>query len=347
MSAGSNDATSKGLEAAVRSLTKSLGADAEVFSQESAIVPGTDRRLVRVTAAAAGKPNTTAQVVVDDDGTVVDLGALEASVGQRIFVPDIGEIPAATIRPGRVTISPISNDFSLECCQEWAETIKVGIPRSGAIPKADVYLLADTTGSMYSVIEAVKAGIPGIVASFGAGFDVAFGVGNYKDFPSDPYRFQHQLSPTTNAPQVNSAVATWSASGGADGAEGQFFALHKLAVDPAINWRPGARRIIVWFGDYPGHDPICMAINSEVDITEASVTGELVTAGATVVAISVTTGVPGGLDADPVAVLRRLHGCLRRPRRQPRAGHPDHRGHRRVAHDGDQRRHDRRDAHES
>lgn len=72
------------------------------------------------------------------------------------------------------------------------------------------------------------------------------------------------IDPTSNdvslgSTQVTGAVATWSASGGSDGAEGQFFALHALAVDPAIGWRPGARRIVVWFGDYPGHDPICTA----------------------------------------------------------------------------------------
>jgi hypothetical protein len=304
MSAGKHDCTGKGMDAAVRSLTKSLGADAEVFSQESAIVPGTDRRLVRVTGAAAGKPNTIAQVVVDDDGAVVDLAALEASIGRPVFVPDIGEITVDPHKPARVTISPTSNDFTLECCQEWAETIKVAIPKSGAIPKADVYLLADTTASMTSVIAAVKGGIPAIVSSFGPGFDVAFGVGNYKDFPNDPYCFQHQLSPTTTAAQVNSAVSTWSATGGSDGSEGQFFALHKLAVDTAtIGWRPGARRIVVWFGDFPGHDPICPTITGGLiatPITEASIKAELAANNVTVVAISVTTGVPGGLDADPV-----------------------------------------------
>lgn len=303
MSAGKHDCTSKGMDAAVKGLAKALGADVAVTAQESAIVPGTDRRVYRVTGAAVGEPNATARIVVDDDGTVVELGELEASAGRRVFVPDIGEVPTAPPKSDRVTIDPTSNDFSLECCQEWAEAITVNIPLSGATPKADVYLLSDTTGSMIDVLAAVQAGIASIVNNPAlAGFDVAYGVGNYKDFPSSGYCFKHQLSPTTDPAQVAGAVATWGASGGSDAAEGQFYALHRIAVGPEIVWRPGARRIVVWFGDAPGHDPICTAITGPSEpapITEASITAEL--AGtATVVAISVTTGVPGGLDADPV-----------------------------------------------
>jgi hypothetical protein len=73
--------------------------------------------------------------------------------------------------------------------------VTVRVPPSGIPPKADVYLLADTTGSMGTIIGAVQAGIGTIVTdpAFG-GFDVAWGAGNYKDFPipgSSPYAFQH------------------------------------------------------------------------------------------------------------------------------------------------------------
>ena len=139
------------------------------------------------------------------------------------------------------------------------------VPVSGATPKADVYLLADTTGSMGSVIDAVKLGVGAIVGNPAlAGFDVAYGVGNYKDFPNDPYAFDNQLSPTTDTTQVSAAIGTWTADGGCDGPEGQLFALHRLATDPAIGWRPDARRIIVWFGDAPGHDPVCAAISGDL-----------------------------------------------------------------------------------
>ena len=165
-------------------------------------------------------------------------------------------------------------------------------------------MLSDTTGSMEPIIDAVKAGAATIVGNPAlAGFDVAYGVGNYKDFPNDPYAFQHQLSPTSNLADVTAAISVWAASGGSDGSEAQLYALHRLAIDPAIGWRPDARRIVLWFGDFPGHDPVCAALTGEgSDVTELSVTGELTGAAKiTVVAVSTTTGVPAGLDDDPAA----------------------------------------------
>jgi len=100
-------------------------------------------------------------------------------------------------------------------------------------------------------------------------------------------------------------INNWNASGGSDGSEGQLYALDQLAEAPAgpggpIGWRPGAKRIIVWIGDYPGHDPICNAISPvDYDITEISVTNKLQGEGITVLAISTNTGV--GLDANPAA----------------------------------------------
>jgi hypothetical protein len=206
-----------------------------------------------------------------------------------------------------VTIDPTSNDFALEKCATWTEHITVTVPVSGATPKADVYLLSDTTGSMGSVIDAVKAGVGAIVGNPGlAGFDVAYGVGNYRDFPVgtglNSYAFAHQLSPTTDLVQVNAAVATWVADEGSDTPEGQLWALNEVSTNPAIGWRSDARRILVWFGDAPGHDPICAAISGAgADVTEASATAALQGADITVVAISTTTGVPLALDDDPTS----------------------------------------------
>ena len=101
------------------------------------------------------------------------------------------------------------------------------------VSKADVYFLADTTGSMGSYLDAVKTGANNILTALnGLGLDFAYGVGNYKDFPSDPYAFQHQLNPTATAADVTTALNAWSASGGDDLPEGQFFALDRLAEPP-------------------------------------------------------------------------------------------------------------------
>ena len=92
-------------------------------------------------------------------------------------------------------------------------------------------------------------------------------------------------------------------TGGGDAPEAQLFALHMLGEAPGggIGWRPDSKRIIVWFGDVPGHDPICTAMSGLPDITEATATARLAGEEITVLAISTDTGVVDGLDGDPTA----------------------------------------------
>lgn len=149
-----------------------------------------------------------------------------------------------------VTIDPPVNVLELDACEVFTETIRVTIPASSAVTKADVYFLADTTGNMRGILEVVQAGASSILTSLAAlSLDIAYGVGNYKDFPTDPYAFQHQLNPTTVQLDVRNAINTWSAGGGADTAEEEFYALDQLAqpVGGSIGWRAGSQRIIVWF----------------------------------------------------------------------------------------------------
>ena len=102
------------------------------------------------------------------------------------------------------------------------------------------------------------------------------------------------------------AIAAWSASGGGDGPEGQFFALHRIAEHGDAAFRADGTPIVVWFGDAPAHDPVCDEISGDTghDVTEASLTTELTDAGVRVVAISVVTAAgvfPAALDDDPTA----------------------------------------------
>lgn len=288
-----------------KAFTTALGtSNYRIIDSVEAVLPD-GSTATRLTAVTEASPNAPVMLAVSSD-SVFAVGELEASVGRRLFVPAFDRPPLGMPgEPARVTIDPPRNDWTLRECSEERETVTVTIPRSGATPKADVYLLSDTTGSMGPVIDAVKAGVSVIVNNPAlVGFDVAYGVGNYKDFPipeSSPYAFQHQLAPTTDLTQIDAAVATWTASGGKDLPEGQLYALHQIAADPAIGWRPDAKRILVWFGDAPAHDPVCASISGlAFDLTEGSVTGDLVAAGITAVVVSTNTGLmPLGLDDDP------------------------------------------------
>lgn len=282
-------------------------ADVEVTSYRTVAAPG-GALLHVVSGSAAAKPNQATTLVVDETGGSESLADAEARLGRRLIVADVGAAVAATLRSLKapVVIDPPSNEWKLSECAHEEERLTVTIPENGATPRADVYLLSDTTGSMFDLIDAVKLGIGAIVGNPAlAGFDVAYGVGNYRDFPVgdlNAYAFQHQLAPTTDTVQVSAAVATWNADQGSDIPEGQLWALEQLATDPAIGWRTDAKRIVVWFGDAPGHDPVCAAISgAAADVTEATATAALAAAEITVVAVSTTSGVGAALDDDPAS----------------------------------------------
>ena len=273
-------------------------------------VPSTGTRLYLFSAVQKDEPNRPPYtVVLDEAGEVVDPESLGKREGARLFARvkplDVRKILPLASPAASITISPTDNDLTLNAGDSLDEVVTVTVPRDTGVSQVDVYFLADTTASMVGILGVVGTSSNSILAALtGLGIDMAFGVGNYKDFPNDPYAFQHQLSPTTVAADVTTAINSWSASGGSDGSEGQLFALDQLAEPPGgtIGWRAGSKRIILWFGDAPGHDSICAAISGAAsDITEASTTAKLVAEQISVIAISTTTGLPDALDGDPTA----------------------------------------------
>ena len=219
---------------------------------------------------------------------------------------------------GSPSISPTSFSAELEDEEVVTDTITVTIPADTSSPKVDIYILADTTGSMGSVISSLRTDATTLTSALydDVDADLRIGIGNYKDFPFDSYAFDHQIAPQadTNESSVLGQIATWSASGGFDGSEGQFFALNRLAndTDPAggsIGWRTDAKKIVVWFGDAPGHDSVCTAVSGlSTDITEASLTAELQDEDITVLAIGTRTGYFNALDDNPTSSANNYTG---------------------------------------
>jgi hypothetical protein len=206
----------------------------------------------------------------------------------------------------QVTVDPATNDFELPYEATASEDITVTIPAMEGISQADIYLLADTTGSMGGYLAAVIAGadsiVDGVIAA-NPGVDIQFGAGDYKDFPYDSNCFNNAQGITANTTAVKTAINGWFASGGNDGSEGQFYAYDRIA-DPTnpVGWRAGSKKILLVFGDAPAHDPICATISSlGYNITEASVTEKLQDAGIVFIGLSTITGsfYPAGLDDDP------------------------------------------------
>ena len=160
-----------------------------------------------------------------------------------------------------------------------SETITKNVETPPIPPKPDIFFLADTTGSMAGAIANVRTNAASIMSQvLAAQPDAQFAVGEYKDVGSAfVYRLNQAVTADTTA--VQAGINQWAASGGGDEPEAQLFALQELSTNPATGFRSGSSRIVVWFGDAPGHDPRNGA-------TEASATAALLAAGVRVIAIS-------------------------------------------------------------
>lgn len=123
-------------------------------------------------------------------------------------------------------------------------------------PKPDIVLLADETGSMADAIASVRAEMASIVTTVKAAQpDAHFAVASYKDL-GDADAFEVLTDLTANATTVQNAVNSLVADGGGDTPEAQLNALWQLGDGgDAITFRASSSRIVVWFGDAPGHDP--------------------------------------------------------------------------------------------
>jgi hypothetical protein len=141
----------------------------------------------------------------------------------------------------------------------------------------DVFLLSDTTGSMGGFITSVRTSALSIVASTSGLGNVQFGVGEYKDV-GDAFVYRTNTNLSGVAATIQTGINQWVAGGGGDLPEANLYGLDQVAN--TISWRPGSTRILIWFGDAPGHDP-------SAGVTEAIATSDLVAKGIAVQALDV------------------------------------------------------------
>lgn len=169
--------------------------------------------------------------------------------------------------------------------------------------KLDVLFLADNTNSMTDAITNIQTNATSLLNTLSTTYgDVQFGVARYygdprerkcsgcSNFGTDAYQLQQAVNGGTQADAL-AAINQWqSSSANTDWQEGNFFALHQAATSGTsvngygtgfnTNWRPDAKRVIVWFGDAFSHES---TIN-QVDTIQA-----LKDNGITVVAINADT----------------------------------------------------------
>lgn len=212
----------------------------------------------------------------------------------------------------KASIDPSFNHLTTVDGETFDEEVRVTLAAKGVIPTIDVYFVTDATGSMADVINEVNKRSREIVDGLrqkaeSVGADLRIGVGNYTDF--DVQRgtrgFTHQQSLTSDYDKAREAIANWSTTGNNTTAEQQLYALDTLAQPPGgdVGWREEAKRIILWFGDAPGHEPIDQDTSGKShEITTRSTVAQLQAQDIFVLAFD-TTGNGGGsspgLDTDP------------------------------------------------
>jgi hypothetical protein len=120
------------------------------------------------------------------------------------------------------------------------------------LQQADVYFLIDTTGSMQGAINDVNSSLMSIAATVsGLISDVQFGVGHYRDFPTNPYGwsttsgiyiptiddapYYHLVDITADLGMVNAALAL-DADGGNDEPESSTEAIYMAASGMGITY---------------------------------------------------------------------------------------------------------------
>ncbi|MGA4506358.1 vWA domain-containing protein [Propionibacteriaceae bacterium G1746] len=149
-------------------------------------------------------------------------------------------------------------------------------------PKPDIVLVVDATGSMGGPINNVKTEMGNIIATVQASQPEAqFAVVSYRDEGDGASVYTKHTDLTASTVTAQAAVNAIFAGGGGDEPEAQLNALWKIGSGGNdIAFRTGSSRIVVWFGDAPGHDP-------SLGHTEADATASLTGVGAQVIAISV------------------------------------------------------------
>lgn len=142
----------------------------------------------------------------------------------------------------------------------------------GVIPKGDIIFAFDLTGSMGDELDVVKAQAYNIMVTIaGLVTDAKFGVMSYMDYPhayntcqyaatygdasSGDYAYNLDQSLTDDTALISTVIAGLALGNGVDGPQDYERIFFESYADSAnIGYRPGAKRILINFGDCLPHD---------------------------------------------------------------------------------------------
>lgn len=190
----------------------------------------------------------------------------------KILVPDVEATAHSTYT------RPASNPANrgLDMTEEAADSARRIVSRMGFVrPVApaysgpvDIVFAIDTTGSMGGEIEAAKSYVRAFPATNDSQLpNVRYGLIAYKDV-GDVYVTRVDLQPTSNRADFTSAVDGLYADGGGDTPEAVFAAAQTAM---GLDTRAEARKIVIFVGDAPAHDPDQLTGATLADTTSEAV----------------------------------------------------------------------------
>ncbi|PXF42965.1 hypothetical protein BWQ96_07303 [Gracilariopsis chorda] len=192
--------------------------------------------------------------------------------------------------PGPATNVPPGGDIVLERVRVLDQfSFQVNLNTTYPL-QTDIYLLSDATGSMRTAIAEVRTRFSEIVEMFESVTDAHFGIGFFRDESELGNGFMNLQGITGDRAAVQTAIDSLVARGGGDRPEANLVALHQVATDSSIGWRPASRKILMYFGDNPGHEPTCVG---SVPLDRDEVIKALNAMNITVVAVSFNPGLDG------------------------------------------------------
>jgi hypothetical protein len=135
-------------------------------------------------------------------------------------------------------------------------------------PELDVVIALDTTAGMDPTIQDLTRDAAGVVADVRRTIPGArFALTQFRDVGDDPeYELVQPLTGSGTA--LADAASTLSGAGGGDSAEGYAAAFEQTSTDPAIGYRPEARRLLIVIGDAEPHGARTAGIPGCLDDTE-------------------------------------------------------------------------------
>ncbi len=165
------------------------------------------------------------------------------------------------------SVSPETFVATLAPGESVSEKVTVNIPSTP--PKVDVVFAFDLTGSMGDILNTAKSRAIEIMTTLDVlDIDISYGVVSYMDYPNcynsygynscygtaGDYAYAMNQAITSERSSVTSAINALTLGNGEDGPEAYTRVLYESYSDSSIEWRSGAKKILINFADNIPHD---------------------------------------------------------------------------------------------